>query len=1190
MYLKTLTLKGFKSFANTVHMSLEPGVTCVVGPNGSGKSNVVDALAWVMGEQGAKNLRGGSMADVIFAGTKTKAPLGRAEVELTIDNTDGALPIEYSEVTISRTMFRSGGSEYAINGTPVRLLDIQELLSDTGMGRQMHVIVGQGQLDAILSASETERRAFIEEAAGVLKHRQRKDRALKKLENLAVNLSRVQDLTNDVGKRLGPLGKQAEAARKAARVQAELVDATARLLADSVTQNQNKLETQTASKAQLTSQIHELEEKIANLNSRLAVAKTSFDEVSPGLETLTQTWAELNQIAERLDSLANQARERTQALGEISGENQQADTSELEVRLEKTLTEIEAGHGRVDETARAVQDATEKETAAKARELEVRQDIEKIQRAQADRRETLERLRGAVQTAASLAAESTQNLTRLEEVLRQAREREAQFAQELSELHATLPGGGDSESPLVAQEQELAGVLADLKSKVEARNSELTTAKADAASWEARRDVLAKTLKPQDGGETVVSAGLSGISGTLPETLVVRDGWEEAIGAIFGPWAGALLAGGVESAVDAIRFVKDQDAGQVHLLVEGGNKRATSTKASGKTAKLPEGCVWARDLVSAHGGGNLPSVVAELLQGVAATEDLAAARDLIAEGTVSVAVTKAGDYISPTRTLGGGDSESSILRRATEFNEASEEAEVALKEVDKLNAALEKLRAELKEKQETHRSLVEELKAEDAKAAAVAADLAAAKARQASAASEVKRAEEDLAKAKEETRAREEKLASAKASLETGQDTDDPLDENRIQELDAALSEALAEVSAAQTAKSDARIEAGRAADSLKSLESRAESLKHNIAKEKAAAEAAASRARLRARRRHRAEYVLIQAEAASRLAHSAATRAATQREASQANRENLDQEIATLRANLDDLNRQRTDLNDASLQDQLALAEVKSKLEALLEKAQSECGLDEGTLLADFGPHNLVPVFDESGEAVEHVPYVREEQVERKTKAEGELKRIGKVNPLALEEHAALVSRHQFLADQLTDLKKSRNDLLDVVDEVDRQVQSVFGAAFADVAEAFEKIFQVLFPGGEGKLELTDPKDLLNTGIDIHARPAGKNVKRMSLLSGGERSLAALAFLFAIFQARPSPFYVLDEVEAALDDMNLSRLLGVFDILRQNSQLIIITHHKRTMEIADALYGVTMREGTTSVISQRLAKTDETE
>ena len=328
--------------------------------------------------------------------------------------------------------------------------------------------------------------------------------------------------------------------------------------------------------------------------------------------------------------------------------------------------------------------------------------------------------------------------------------------------------------------------------------------------------------------------------------------------------------------------------------------------------------------------------------------------------------------------------------------------------------------------------------------------------------------------------------------------------------------------------------------------------------------------------------------QVASELAHAAGAAAAAQREVAQNNRESLNQEIEMLRANLDDLQRQRGELNDASLQDQLKLTEVNAKLESLLEKAQNECGLDEDTLISEFGPHNLVPVFDESGETVEHVPYVREEQVARKSKAAAELKRIGKVNPLALEEHAALVARHQFLADQLADLKKSRNDLLDVVAEVDRQVVEVFGAAFTDVAAAFTKIFEVLFPGGEGRLELTDAKDLLNTGIDIHARPAGKNVKRMSLLSGGERSLAALAFLFAIFQARPSPFYVLDEVEAALDDVNLSRLLGVFEILRQNSQLIIITHHKRTMEIADALYGVTMRDGTTTVISQRLASPHE--
>ena len=271
MYVKTLTLKGFKSFASATTMRLEPGITCIVGPNGSGKSNVVDALAWVMGEQGAKSLRGGKMEDVIFAGTAGRAPLGRAEVSLTIDNTDGALPIDYTEVTITRTMFRNGGSDYAINGTPSRLLDIQELLSDSGIGREMHVIVGQGQLDTILRATPEERRGFIEEAAGVLKHRKRKERALRKLEAMEANLTRVADLTGEIRRQLGPLGRQAEAARKAAVIQAEARDARLRLLADDLVQLTSTLEQEVADETALIARRSTLEQTLTDLRSRLTL-------------------------------------------------------------------------------------------------------------------------------------------------------------------------------------------------------------------------------------------------------------------------------------------------------------------------------------------------------------------------------------------------------------------------------------------------------------------------------------------------------------------------------------------------------------------------------------------------------------------------------------------------------------------------------------------------------------------------------------------------------------------------------------------------------------------------------------------------------------------------------------------------------------------------------------------------------
>lgn len=1187
MYLKSLTLKGFKSFANTVHMSLEPGVTCVVGPNGSGKSNVVDALAWVMGEQGAKNLRGSQMSDVIFAGTKTRAPLGRAEVQLTIDNTDGALPIEYSEVTISRTMFRAGGSEYAINGTPVRLLDIQELLSDTGMGREMHVIVGQGQLDRILSASELERRAFIEEAAGVLKHRQRKDRALKKLDNLAVNLSRVQDLTNEVSKRLGPLGKQAEAARKAARVQAELADATARLIADAVAQNKEKAGTQTASKEQISVQIAELETHLQEVNTKLNAAKSSFDEISPELEKLTQTWAELSTLAERLEALENQARERATALSETAELTRTADTSELEKRLEKTHAEITEKQAAVAKADDAVAQTQAAEERAKEREVAVRSQIEKLQRAQADRRETLERLRGAVATAASLAEEAAGNLSRMEEALQAATQRETVCAQELSKVEAELPPGV-ADGTLAAREEKLAAAVATIQAKVSQLSTELGEAREEAAFWEAKREVLAKTLQPEDAAGAVAKAGLSGVNAALLETILVEAGWEDAIGAVFGKWSKALLTSGVESAADALRFVRQESAGQVHLLVADGVGTPLGTQNTlerTEKAKLPDGVRWAKDLVSARKGKTLPPVVAALLTGVAACPDLSEARDLVLTGEVAAAVTQAGDFLSATRIVGGGDPDAGILRRASEYDEAAAQAEAAAVAADQADGQLVQAKTELAAAQEEYDAAAAQLKAQDAAAAAAAAAVAAAKAKRGAAQAEVERAGKHLEQARAENEKRQAALQEAQETLDASLKAQDETNQDEP-DFSAELQAAIEAVSEAQTAKSDAHIAAHLARQELESLESRAASLQRNIAAEKAAAQAAASRALVRERRRKRSVYVMEQAETAQRLAHVAAASAQAQRQASTASREQLQTEMETLRAAVDDLSRQRTDLKDASMRDEVALAEVNSKLARLLEQAQQECGLDESTLLSQYGPHNLVPVFDEAGETIEHVPFVRVEQVERKAQAQTELKRIGKVNPLALQEHEALVARHKFLADQVADLNKSREDLMNVVAEVDRQVEDVFGKAFSDVCAAFTDIFQVLFPGGEGRLTLSNPKDLLNTGIEIEARPAGKNVKRMSLLSGGERSLAALAFLFAIFQARPSPFYVLDEVEAALDDVNLSRLLGVFEILRENSQLIIITHHKRTMEIADALYGVTMKEGTTAVISQRLVKT----
>ncbi|MCW2847833.1 MAG: smc 1, partial [Marmoricola sp.] len=375
MYLKSLTLKGFKSFASSTTLELEPGITCIVGPNGSGKSNVVDALAWVMGEQGAKTLRGGKMEDVIFAGTSGRPPLGRAEVALTIDNTDGALPIEYAEVTISRTMFRNGGSEYAINGQHCRLLDVQELLSDSGIGREMHVIVGQGRLDSILHATPEDRRGFIEEAAGVLKHRKRKEKALRKLDATQGNLTRLGDLLSEIRRQLKPLGRQAEVARRAQVVQADVRDARARLLADDLATARAALAQELADEGVLLARRGEVEAALAATRETEAGLEAALREDLPALAAAQETWFALSGLRERLRGTAGLAAERVRNASSQPAAPVGRDPEELEdqaerVRLqeEESAAAVAAGQAGLDAAVAARQGA-EQSLAAEERAL-----------------------------------------------------------------------------------------------------------------------------------------------------------------------------------------------------------------------------------------------------------------------------------------------------------------------------------------------------------------------------------------------------------------------------------------------------------------------------------------------------------------------------------------------------------------------------------------------------------------------------------------------------------------------------------------------------------------------------------------------------------------------------------------------------------------------------------------------------
>ncbi len=696
MYLKSLTLRGFKSFASATTLRLEPGITCVVGPNGSGKSNVVDALAWVMGEQGAKSLRGGKMEDVIFAGTagsSGRPPLGRAEVALTIDNSDGALPIDYSEVTISRTMFRGGGSEYAINGTPSRLLDVQELLSDSGIGREMHVIVGQGQLDAVLHATPEERRGFIEEAAGVLKHRKRKEKALRKLEAMEANLTRLSDLTSEIRRQLGPLGRQAQVARRASVVQADVRDARLRLLADDLVQLRGALEQEDADESLLRGKQDAVEAELSTLRVREDVLDQEAQAAAPALAKAQDTWYRLTNLHERLLATAGLAQERLRLLAEeptgtdaprrdpeeLAAEAQQV--RQQERQLAEATTEAQAT------LAAAVVAREEAETAYAAEQSS----LARLQRAAADRREGLARLAGQVAARRSRIEAAEAEIGRLREVLAEAEQRGAAAESDFTALESQVAGAEQGEQGLDAEHERASAALEAAEREVERLTEQERSAERDRATWTARHEALQVGLARKDGVGALLAATdrVSGMLGSVAALLRVHPGHETAVAAALGTAADAVAVDSLEAAISALRHLRAEDAGRAGVLVAD-----TAPTASGRDsgqelpplAGLPVQAQWARDLVEAP--EQLRTALDRALERVAVVADLGAAKALVRAHPDLTAVTADGDVLSAGRAHGGSPSAPSLLEVQAAVDEAEEEARASVRRVEQARFGL----------------------------------------------------------------------------------------------------------------------------------------------------------------------------------------------------------------------------------------------------------------------------------------------------------------------------------------------------------------------------------------------------------------------------------------------------------------------------------------------------------------------
>ena len=1101
----SLTLRGFKSFASATTFEFTPGINAVVGPNGSGKSNVLDALAWVMGEQGAKSLRGGSMKDVIFAGSgeagsgdgAQRAPLGRAKVTLTFDNSDGTLSIPADRVQISRTMFRSGGSEYEINGSPARLADIQDLLSEAGLGQQMHVLVGQGQLDAVLHATAQQRRDMIEQAAGVVKYRRRQEKTSRKLESVASNVTRLSDLVTELDSQLQPLSEQAESAATARQLQARIRQLEAVLLARQLGVLQAEQAQALASEAEGTRRAETLKEQLEAARTASAKHQQEQNRLNAEVTACQKAVSTLRESAARVRTVQSIAAERVRTYRVELTEA----TAAARAGYERALELLEERREEAERAVESYASFEERYDAALKNVEKAASEVAQTERASGEAAQSRARAQAQLDTARAAAVEATRAYAA-------AAERAATLREALGQSLGEAPAELDTESAEAVFDPET-GELMDSSSEGASLPRVLDAVQIDpeyarAASAALTSLATAALSVPVEGAEVSHLRGDKGdernesaakeLSTELPETTLPESCTAE------------LHELGIRPATEMIEPLSE-DAAALAGIDEHALARVTAA-----LGERLAGVLFAPDAASAEQALHL-----------------LAENNLAGQRTMWRIFDPAGAEHTRYSLLYPAEG-ASPLELAAAYRAASQVVTRTRAELDEAEQAVQQAQTAAESAVEAER--------EAAKAAGVAsAEHARARAQAESLEASAQNIQAERARLNERLAAAEESVAQARVAYESARTREDSYLAGTGEQAPAATIERraqrLGEVLAEQVSEREQQLH--ELSTALKNAQEGLTSTNDEVQDLQAAHAAALT---LLARTQTEAARVQERVQALAERARLVAglTLEQLQKEYS----EQLPVDVPV----------QETSENDAS------------------ENAASENSAPENT----------------ATETASETTEASTESVRARLKAtRAELETLGAINPLALEEYEALSERHAYLNQQIEDLKATRRDLNTVMDEVSSHIAEVFTAALEDINTHYRRIFETLFPGGEGHLELDDPSDPLNSGVEIHARPAGKKVKRLSLLSGGERSLASLALLIAIYMSRPSPFYALDEVEAALDDRNLSRLLQVIGELGERSQLIVVTHQKRTMQIAETLYGVSMRGGVSTVLSQQM-------
>ncbi len=1112
----SLTLRGFKSFASATTFEFTPGINAVVGPNGSGKSNVLDALAWVMGEQGAKSLRGGSMKDVIFAGSgeagsgdgAQRAPLGRAKVTLTFDNSDGTLSIPADRVQISRTMFRSGGSEYEINGSPARLADIQDLLSEAGLGQQMHVLVGQGQLDAVLHATAQQRRDMIEQAAGVVKYRRRQEKTSRKLESVASNVTRLSDLVAELDSQLQPLSEQAESAATARQLQARIRQLEAVLLARQLGILQAEQTQALASEAEGTRRAETLKEQLEAARAASAKHQQEQNRLNAEVTACQKALSTLRESAARVRTVQSIAAERVRTYRVELTEA----TAAARAGYERALELLEERREEAERAVESYASFEERYDAALKNVEKAASEVAQTERASGEAAQSRARAQAQLDAARAAAVEATRAYAAAAE--RAATLREA-LGQSLGEAPAELgaesaeavfdPETGELVEP--SSEAEGASLLRVLDAvqidpEYARAASAALTSLATAALSVSVEGAEVSHLRGDKGDESSESAAKE-LSTELPESTLPESTLPEST--LPESCAAELRELGIRPATEMIEPLSE-DAAALAGIDEHALARVTAA-----LGERLAGVLFAPDAASAEQALHL-----------------LAENNIAGQRTMWRIFDPAGTEHTRYSLLYPAEG-ASPLELAAAYRAASQVVTRTRAELDEAEQAVQQAQTAAESAVEAER--------EAAKAAGMAsAEHARARAQAESLEASAQNIQNERARLNERLTAAEESVAEARTAYESARTREDSYLAGTGEQAPAATIERraqrLGEVLAEQVSEREQQLH--ELSGALKNAQEGLTSTNDEVQDLQAA---------------HAAALTLL---------------ARTQTEAAR-----VQERVQAL-------------AERARLVTGLTLEQLEEEYSEQLPVDVPADEASENAAPENTGSENSAP--ETAPEPASETAEASTESVRARLKAtRAELEALGAINPLALEEYEALSERHAYLNQQIEDLKATRRDLNTVMDEVSSHIAEVFTAAMEDINTHYRRIFETLFPGGEGHLELDDPSDPLNSGVEIHARPAGKKVKRLSLLSGGERSLASLALLIAIYMSRPSPFYALDEVEAALDDRNLSRLLQVIGELGERSQLIVVTHQKRTMQIAETLYGVSMRGGVSTVLSQQM-------